>query len=70
MVTKSHGNSERDTPFQILLPSTRDKLKNLIRIPKCRSKDFLNEVYRSSGDAINVRSVNELPRGPSDLYNA
>ena len=58
------------TPFQRLLPSTRDKFKNSIPIPKCRSKDFLDEVYRSSSDAINVRSMNQLPRGPSDLYNA
>ena len=70
VVTKPHGNTERDTPFQRLLPSTRNKLKNSIRIPKCRSKDFLDEVYRSLGDVINVRSMNELPRGPSDLYNA
>ena len=58
------------TPFQKLLPSTRDKLKNSIHIPKCRSKDFSDEVYRSSGDVMNVRSMNQLPRGPSDLYNA
>ena len=70
MVTKPHGNSKRDTPFQRLLPSTRDKLKYSIRIPKCRSKDFLDEIYHSSGDVINVRSMNELPRSPSDLYNA
>ena len=70
MVTKPHGNIKRDTPFQRLLPSTRDKLKNLTRIPKCRSKNFLDEVYRSSDDVLNVRSMNELPRGPSDLYNA
>ena len=58
------------TPFQRLLPSTREKVKNSIPIPKCRSKDFLDEVYRSSSDVINVRSMNQLPRGPSDLYNA
>ena len=70
VVTKPHGNSKRDTPFQRLLPSTREKLKNSINIPKCRPKDFLDEVYCSSGDVINVRRMNELPRGPSDLYNA
>ena len=63
-------NSKRDTPFQRLLPSKRDKLKNLIRILKCRPRDFLDEVYCFSGDVINVRSMNELPRGPSNLYNA
>ena len=68
VVTKPHGNSKSDTPFQRLLPSTRDKLKNWIRIPKCCPKDFLDEVYRSSGDVINLRSMNELPRGPSHLY--
>ena len=70
MVTKAHGSSKRDNPFQRLLPSTRDKLKNSIRISKCRPKDFLDEVHRSSGDVINLRSMNELPRGASDLYNA
>ena len=70
VVTKPHGNSKRGIPFQRLLPSTRDEIQNLIRIPKCHSKDFLDEVYRSSGDIINVKSMNELPRGPSDLYNA
>ena len=70
VVTKPHVNSKRDTPFQRLLPSKRDKLKNLIRILKCRPRDFLDEVYCFSGDVINVRSMNELPRGPSNLYNA
>ena len=70
METKPYGNSKRDTPFQRLLPSTRVKLKNSIYIPRCRPKDFLDEVYRSSGDIINVRNMNELPRRPPDLYNA
>ena len=70
VVTKPNGNSKRDTPFQRLLPSTRDKHKNSIRIPKCRPRGFLDEVYRSFGDVINVRSMNELTRGPLDLYNA
>ena len=70
VVTKPERNSKMDTPFQKLVPSTRDKIKNSIRIPKCRPKDFLDEACRSSGDVINVRSMNELPRGPSDLYNA
>ena len=56
-------------PFQRLLPSTREKLKNSIRIPKCRLKDFLDDVCRSSDGVINVRSMTELPRGPSDLDN-
>ena len=70
VVTKPHRNSKRDTPFQRLLQSTREKLKNLIGIPKCHSKKFLDEVYGSSDDVLNVRSMNELPRGLSDLYNA
>ena len=70
VVTKPRVNSKRDAPFQRLLPSKRDKLKNSIRIPKCRPRDFLDEVCCFSGDAINVRSLKELPRGPSDLYNA
>ena len=57
MVTKPHGNSKRDTPFQRLLPSTRDKLKNSIHIPKSRPRGFLDEVYRSSGDVINVHHL-------------
>ena len=70
VVAKPHGNSKTDTSFQSLLPSTRNKLKNSIHIPKCRPKDFLDELYCSSGDVINVRSMNELLRGPSYLYNA
>ena len=70
LVNKPYGNSKRDAPFQRLLQSARNKLKNSIRIPKCRPKYFLHEVYRSSGDVTNVRSMNELLRGPLDLYNA
>ena len=57
MVTKPHWNSKRDTPFQRLLPSTRDKLKNSIHIPKSRPRGFLDEVYRSSGDVVNVHQI-------------
>ena len=64
MLRKPHGNSKRDTSFQKLLPRTREKLKNSIHIPKCRPKDFLDEVYRSSGDVKNGRSMNEPPRDP------
>ena len=60
MVAKPHGNSKRDTTFQRLLPSTKNKLKNSVHIPKCRPKDFLDEVYCSSGNVISVRSMNEL----------
>ena len=70
VVTKPHRNSKRDITFQRLLPSMRDKLKNSIGIPKCCPKDFLDEISRSSGDVMNVKSINELQRGPSNLYNA
>ena len=33
-------------------------------------KESLDEVYRSSGDVTMARSLGELPRGPSDIYNA
>ena len=46
------------------------QIQDSIGILICHRKDYLDEVYRSSGDVINVRSMNELPRGPSDLYNA
>jgi hypothetical protein len=33
-------------------------------------KEVLDEVYISSGDVTMARSLGELPRGPSDIYNA
>ena len=33
-------------------------------------KEVLDEVYISSGDVAMARSVGELPRGPTDIYNA
>ena len=57
-------------PFKDCYQARETSSENSIRIPKCRPKDFLDEVHRSSGDVINLRSMNELPRGASDLYNA
>jgi hypothetical protein len=33
-------------------------------------QEVLDEVYTSSGDVTMARSLGELPRGPSDIYNA
>ena len=33
-------------------------------------KEVLDEVYISAGDVTMARSLGELPRGPSDIYNA
>ena len=35
-----------------------------------KPKQYLDEVYRSSGDICFARSLSELPRGPRDIYNA
>ena len=64
-----HGNSKRKQPYRRLLPSTQDKLKQSTESLK-NPKEVLDEIYSSSGDVYHARSLNQLPRGPRDIYNA
>ena len=62
-----HGNSKKKPPYRRLLPST--VLKDSQTSAK-KPKQYLDEVYRSSGDICFAWSLSELPRGPRDIYNA
>ena len=59
VVTKHHGNTNARQA------NSRIRYAFLSAV-----QDFLDKVYCSSGDVTNVRNMNELPRGPLDLYNA
>ena len=58
-----HGNSKQKIPYHRMLPSTREALK---RSPK----EVIDRVYCSVGDVTKAQSIGELPRGPTDIYNA
>ena len=64
-----HGNNKKKRPYRRLLPSTLDVLKDS-QISDTKPKQYLDEVYRSSGNICFARSLSELPRGPRDKYNA
>lgn len=72
MTTLPHGNSKAGKSYRRVYPSTRKALqaspsqKSQGRTPK----QVLDHVYRSVGDVTKARSVGQLPRGPTDLYNA
>ena len=67
---KPHGNSKSKTSYARILASTREKMKQSVLQKGKTVKESLDEVYRSSGDVTMARSLGELPRGPSDIYNA
>ena len=64
-----HDNSKRKQPYRRLLSNTQDKLKQSTESLK-NPKEVLDEIYSSSGDVYHARSLNQLPRGPRDIYNA
>ena len=64
-----HGNSKKKRPYRRLLPSTLDVLKDS-QTSVTKPKQYLDEVYRSSGDICFARSLSGLSRGPRDKYNA
>ena len=63
-----HGNAKHKKPYHRILASTRDALK--ISSSKETPKQVLDKVYSSVGDVTKARSIGQLPRGPTDLYNA
>ena len=64
-----HGNSKEKRPYRRLLLSTLDVLKDSKASAK-KPKQYLDEVFRSSGDICFARYLSELPREPRDIYNA
>ena len=63
-----HGNAKRKKSYHHILASTRDALK--ISSSKETPKQVLDKVYSSVGDVTKACSIGQLPRGPTDLYNA
>lgn len=70
VIVKSHGNAKYPSSYKRMLSSTRDKLKKSVLDKTKMAKASLDAVYHSSGDVTKARSLGELPRGPTDLYNA
>ena len=63
-----HGNAKHKKPYHRILASTRDALK--ISSSNETPKQVLDKAYSSVGDVTKARSIGQLPRGPTDLYNA
>lgn len=53
-----------------MLPSTINVLKSSLEDKLQNPKANLDHVYEQAGDVLGARSLGQLPRGPSDLYNA
>ena len=66
-----HGNSrQKDRGYKRVMASTRKSLQMQYPSSKKSPKEILDEAYRDVGDVTNARSIGELPRGPTDIYNA
>ena len=72
MTTLPYGNSKAGKSYRRVYPSTRKALQaSFSQNSQGRTpKQVLDHVYRSVGDVTKARSVGQLPRGPTDLYNA
>ena len=60
-----HGNSKKDRGYKRVMASTRKALQTLHPSSKKSAKEILDV-----GDVTKARSIGELPRGPTDVYNA
>ena len=66
-----HGNSrQKDRGYKHVMVSTRKSLQTQYPSSKKSPKEILDEAYRDVGDVTNASSIGELPRGPTDIYNA
>lgn len=65
-----HGNAKAKAPYQRIMPSTIDRLKLSIRAKDRTPKEALDDIYSCLGDVTEAANINQLPRGPQDLYNA
>eukprot|EP00794_Sanderia_malayensis_P006409 gene6409-7140_t len=67
---KPHGNSKSGRQYIRVFPGVRDKLRDSKSKKQSSASGEFDKVYLSSGDVLGARSLGELPRGRSDLYNA
>ena len=65
-----HGNSKKKNSYRRTFKSTRMALQASVDNKKKTPKEILDNVYHSVGDVTEARSLGQLPRGPSDVYNA
>lgn len=67
-----HGNSKKQDSYRRTFKSTRLALQASVDSKKKTPKEILDNayVYHSVGDVTEARSLGQLPRGPSDVYNA
>ena len=65
-----HGNSKKDRGYKRVMASTRKALQTQHPSSKKSAKEILDAVYLDVGDVTKARSIGELPRGPTDVYNA
>ena len=65
-----HGNSKKKNSYRRTFKSTRLALQASVDSKKTTPKEILDGVYHSVGDVTEARSLGQLPRGPSDVYNA
>lgn len=68
-VSKAHGNSKGNRAYRRTFPSTRQLLQSSLK-EKDAPKFGLDKIFKSVGDVTEARSLGQLPRGPSDIYNA
>jgi hypothetical protein len=66
-----HGNSrQKNRGYKRVMVSTRKSLETKHPTSKKSATEILDEVYRDVGDVTNAQSTGQLPRGPTDVYNA
>lgn len=60
---KPHGNSKAENPFQRIMPSVGEKIKESFSGHKIPVKSCLDNLYTDFGDVTQARSASNLPRG-------
>ena len=67
---RPNGNAKNKGRYTRIMPSTRDKMKSSIDVKGRTPKEILDDIYCCLGDVEGAKSLDELPRGPQDLYSA
>eukprot|EP00794_Sanderia_malayensis_P019660 gene19660-21607_t len=67
---RPHGNSKGNTPYRRISPSTLQEMKSSILNKDLTAKEILDRIYCSRGDVLGAECLDELPRGPKDIYYA
>ena len=65
-----YGNSKKKNSCRRTFKSTRLAVQASVVSKEKTPKEIIENVYHSVGDVTEARSLGQLPRGPSDVYNA